>query len=286
VAAPAVGLDARATISPLPQQEAELLGTLALIILFTALGGLLSVTFAGVFLLIPEGPRARFLPHLVSFATGALLGAALLALVPEALERAGMDGAHGIGVALVAGIVMFFILEKLVLWRHSHSGEYADHGAHHAHHEHREQASAVLVIIGDSIHNALDGVIIGAAFLTDVRLGIVTAVAVMAHEIPQEVGDFAVLLHSGMGRGRALLLNLLSSLTSVIGGVVAYFALGSAIQVLPYAIAVAAACFIYVAVADLIPGLHRRVKVRESIAQVVLISLGIVVIAIVEQHAH
>ena len=115
------------------------------------------------------------------------------------------------------------MLEKLVLWRHSHSEEYADHGAHHDHHEHREQASALLVLVGDSIHNALDGVLIGAAFLTDVRLGIVTGIAVMAHEIPQEIGDFAVLLHSGMSRGRALLLNLLTSLTSVVGGVVAYF---------------------------------------------------------------
>ena len=262
------------------------MGTLALIILFTALGGVLSVIFAGVFLLIPEEPRARILPHLVSFATGTLLGAALLALVPDALMSSGVDGAHGIGLALVAGIVAFFVLEKLVLWRHSHSGEYADHGAHHAHHEHREQASAVLVIIGDSIHNALDGVIIAAAFLTDVRLGIVTAVAVMTREIPQEVGDFAVLLHSGMSRGRALLLNLLSSLTSVIGGLIAYFTLGSALRVLPYAVAVAAACFIYVAVADLIPGLHRRVRVRESIAQVVLITLGIAIIALVERHAH
>lgn len=259
---------------------------LAFIILFTALGGLLSVIFAGVFLLIPDGPRGRILPHLVSFATGALLGAALLALVPDALERAGPHAAHGIGLALVGGIVAFFVLEKLVLWRHSHSEEYADHGAHHAHHEHREHASAVLVVIGDSIHNALDGVIIGAAFLTDTNLGIVTALAVMAHEIPQEVGDFAVLLHSGMSRARALALNLMSSLTSVLGGLLAYFTLGNTLRMLPYAVAVAAASFIYVAVADLIPGLHRRVSLRESVAQVVLISLGIAVIALVEPHAH
>lgn len=262
------------------------MATLALILLFTALGGLLSVIFAGVFLLIPEDRRGRMLPHLVSFATGTLLGAALLALVPDALETAGPDAAHGIGLALVAGIVGFFILEKLVLWRHSHSGEYADHGAHHAHHEHREQASAVLVVIGDSIHNALDGVIIGAAFLADTSLGIVTAVAVMTHEIPQEIGDFAVLLNSGMSRGRALALNVLSSLTSVIGGLIAYFTLGPALKVLPYAIAVAAASFVYVAVADLIPGLHRRVSLRESVAQVLLIMAGIAVIALVEPHVH
>ncbi|HVY82898.1 MAG TPA: ZIP family metal transporter [Steroidobacteraceae bacterium] len=262
------------------------MSTLALIVIFTALGGVLSVICAGLFLLIPDGPRARVLPHLVSFATGALLGAALLALLPDALDNAGEHGVHGVGLALVCGIVVFFVLEKLVLWRHSHSAEYADHGAHHAHHEHREQASAVLVIIGDSIHNALDGVIIGAAFLSDIELGIVTAVAVMAHEIPQEIGDFAVLLHSRMSRARALSFNLMSSLTSVIGGLVAYFTLGSALRILPYAIAVAAASFIYVAMADLIPGLHRRISARESIAQVVLISLGIAVIALVEQRAH
>jgi zinc and cadmium transporter len=262
------------------------LSTLTLIVIFTALGGVLSVMCAGAFLLMPEGPRARVLPHLVSFATGALLGAALLALLPEALERAGAAGTRSVGLALVAGIVAFFVLEKLVLWRHSHSGEYADHGAHHAHHEHREQASAVLVIIGDSIHNAIDGVIIGAAFLTDTRLGIVTALAVITHEIPQEIGDFAVLLHSRMSRARALALNLMSSLTSVIGGVVAYFTLGDALRILPYAIAVAAASFIYVAMSDLIPGLHRRVSSRESVAQVVLISLGIATIALVERYAH
>jgi len=262
------------------------LSTLALILLFTAIGGLLSVTFAGVFLLLPHGPRARVLPHLVSFATGTLLGAALLGLLPDAFESAGVDGARGIGIALAGGIGAFFILEKLVLWRHSHSEEYADHGAHHHHHEHRDKASAFLVLVGDGIHNALDGVIVAAAFLSDVKLGIVTAVAIMAHEIPQEVGDFAVLLNSGMSRGRALFWNVATTLTSMIGGTVAYFALGSALDVLPYALAIAAACFIYVAVADLIPGLHRRVSPRESIAQVILITAGLVVIAIAEAHTH
>jgi zinc and cadmium transporter len=262
------------------------LSTLALILLFTALGGLLSVGLAGIFLMVPDAPRGRVLPHLVSFATGTLLGASLLALLPNAMELAGTGHAQGIGIALAAGIGAFFVLEKLVLWRHSHSEEYADHGSHHHHHEHREHASAFLVLVGDSIHNALDGVLIAAAFLTDVKLGIVTSIAVMTHEIPQEIGDFAVLLHSGMSRARALALNLATSLSSMVGGVVAYFALGSAMDLLPYALAVAAACFLYVAVADLIPGLHRRVSPSESVAQVVLISLGLVVIAVVEAHTH
>lgn len=266
--------------------ESRALSTLGWIILSTVVAGALSVLIAGIFLMFSERRRAQALPHLVSFATGALLGAALLALLPQAVEQSGPGGMYGIGLALVAGIGLFFVLEKAVLWRHSHSGEYADHGAHHHHHQHRDEASAVLVLIGDSIHNALDGVLIAAAFLTDVQLGIVTAIAAVTHEIPQEVGDFAVLLNSGMSRARALTLNLLTSLTSVIGGVVAYFSLKQVQDMLPYALAVAAACFLYVAVADLIPGLHRRVDVRTSIMQVLLIAAGIGAIAWLEAASH
>jgi zinc and cadmium transporter len=262
------------------------LSPLGWILLSTCLAGVLSVAIAGLFLAFPERLRSQALPHLVSFATGALLGAALLALLPRAVEEAGAGGVQGIGLALVAGIGLFFVLEKAVLWRHSHSGEYADHGAHHHHHQHRDEASAVLVLIGDGIHNALDGVLIAAAFLTDVQLGIVTAIAAITHEIPQEVGDFAVLLNSGMSRGRALLLNLATSLTSVVGGVVAYFALQQVQSMLPYALAVAAACFLYVAVADLIPGLHRKVDLRTSLMQVLLITAGVGAIGWLEFAAH
>jgi zinc and cadmium transporter len=262
------------------------LTSLGWILLSTIFAGALSVAIAGLFLVLPGRMRALALPHLVSFATGALLGAALLALLPSAIKEAGSDGVYGIGLALVAGIGIFFILEKAVLWRHSHSGEYADHGAHHDHHQHREEASAVLVLIGDSMHNALDGVLIAAAFLTDVQLGIVTAIAAVTHEIPQEIGDFAVLLNSGMSRGRALFLNMVTSLTSVIGGVVAYYGLKHVEHLLPYALAVAAASFLYVAVADLIPGLHRKVDMRTSIMQVLLIAAGIGAIAWLEAGTH
>ena len=171
--------------------------TLAAIVLFTLLGGVLSAAIAGLFLLLPERRRVQSLPHMVSFATGALLGAALLALVPHAIMGAGLFKVHSIGVALVAGIGVFFVLEKFLLWRHCHSEDYETHEAHE---HHRRQASGVLVLAGDALHNTLDGVLIAAAFLTDFHLGVVTALAIMAHEIPQEVGNFAVLLHSGMSR--------------------------------------------------------------------------------------
>ena len=282
--------------------------TLIWIVLSTLVSGVLSVLAAGVFLALPTKQREGVLPHLVSFATGALLGAALLALIPHAVLGAGSDRVHEVGIALIAGIALFFILEKFLLWRHCHDDHCDthtvgghlhqhdhshDHEQHHGHnHNHannhddaRRKASGSLVLIGDALHNLLDGVLIAAAFLTDVHLGIVTALAIMAHEIPQEVGNFAVLLHSGVSRGRALGLNLLTSLTAVIGGVVGYFALETAVQILPFALAVAASSLLYVAVADLIPGLHRRIDPRSSVTQVLLITLGIAVITFAERHS-
>jgi len=267
------------------------LNTLAWIILCTLVSGVLSVLAAGLFLALPSKQREGALPHLVSFATGALLGAALLALIPHAVLGAGSERVHEVGIALIAGIALFFVLEKFLLWRHCHDDHCDEHtvSGHDHHHQHetaRRKASGSLVLVGDALHNVLDGVLIAAAFLTDVHLGIVTALAIMAHEIPQEVGNFAVLLHSGVSRRRALALNLLTSLTAVIGGVVGYFALETAVRLLPFALAVAAASLLYVAVADLIPGLHRRIDPRSSITQVLLIGCGIAIIAFAENHAH
>jgi zinc and cadmium transporter len=264
------------------------------IILATTVSGVLSVLAAGIFLALPARAREGALPHLVSFATGALLGAALLALIPHAVEGAGIENVHEVGIALIAGIALFFVLEKFLLWRHCHDDHCVEHpvgDAHghdhaHQHEQARKKASGALVLVGDALHNVLDGVLIAAAFLTDVHLGIVTALAIMAHEIPQEVGNFAVLLNSGMSRRRALVLNLLTSLTAVIGGIVGFFALKQALVALPFALAVAAVSLLYVAVADLIPGLHRRVDPRSSVTQVVLIGLGIALIAFAENNAH
>jgi len=270
------------------------------IILFTLMGGVLSVLAASVFLLLPEPMRARTLQPMVSFAIGALLGAAFLAILPHALEAPGVRDAHVITGTVLLGLLAFFLLEKFVLWRHCHTDECEVHGSTsvaggrmpgatevhgtmpgvthlHAHDLTQQRASAAgyLIVIGDGVHNFVDGVLIAAAFLTDLHLGIVTAVAVAAHEIPQEVGDFAILLHSGFSRTKALFYNVLSSLTTVIGGVLAYFSLGLAQAALPYVLAVAASSFIYIAVADLIPGLHKRLEPLVTLQQVVLIAAGV-----------
>jgi zinc and cadmium transporter len=264
--------------------ESAAMTTLTWIVLFTGLGGLLSVSAAGIFMVLPGGWRERLLPHLISFATGALLGAALIAILPHAIEAAGAS-AHELGYAITGGILLFFVLEKLVLWRHSH-----DHSHDCADHvpllTKRAETSAYLVLVGDTLHNFVDGLVIGAAFLANVHLGIASAVAIIAHEIPQEVGDFAILLRGGFKRGTALALNLMSSLAAVVGGVVAYFALGHAQAYLPWALALAVSSLLYVAVADLIPGLHERTETKDGLAQVALILAGVAVIAYAHSHAH
>jgi zinc and cadmium transporter len=254
-----------------------------LILLCAAVGGIASAAFAVVFLWIPE-PRARqILPHFVSFATGALLGAALLGLLPEAMEAAGGTGAQRVGLALLLGLGFFFIIEKLVLWWHSHEAhEPAAPAQPHAH----LHASGVLVLVGDSIHNALDGILIAAAFLKDPALGFVTTFAVAAHEIPHRVGDFALLVHAGLSRERALVLNLATGLASLVGAALAFFALRQATGALPYALAFAAAGFLYIAVAGLIPGLHRASGLRTGAVQVLLMTLGVAVVAIAERLTH
>ncbi len=268
------------------------------IVVFTAIGGALSALAASVFLVVSTSVRSRVLPHLVSFATGALLSAALLGLLPHAIESAGIANTHQIGLTLLGGLLLFFVLEKMVLWRHCHQDvcevhvhpEPHDHAHAHQHgHDHeqrRNAASATLILIGDGFHNVLDGVLIAAAFMTDVHLGIVTSIAVCAHEIPQEVGDLAILLNGGMSRMRALTLNLLASVTSVLGGVGAYFAMAQVQEVLPYAIALAASSFLYIAVADLIPGLHRKVDPGSGAWQFGFIVLGAALIYVSHSLAH
>jgi len=249
------------------------------LLFFSLLGAILSVVAAASYLLLPERRRQQLLPHMVSFAIGTLLGAAFLALIPHALESPHVQDMHSITATILIGLLTFFVLEKLVLWRHCHAFECEVHGADDHHHAAPETAPAgTLVLIGDAVHNFVDGVLIAAAFLTDFHLGVVTAIAVAAHEIPQEVGDFAILLQSGFSRGKAFLYNILASLATVIGALIAYFSLQTIEQYIPFVLAVAASSFIYVAVADLIPGLHKRTEAIESVKQIALIASGILVV--------
>jgi len=233
------------------------------------------VLAAALFLVLSEPLRNHVLPHLVSFATGTLLGAAFLGLLPHALGTVAGNDVHIIPMTVLLGLLGFFLLEKMVLWRHCH----ADHCEVHApDQKSREHSTGAMILVGDGLHNFLDGILIAAAFLTDIHLGVVTSVAVAAHEIPQEVGDFAVLLHSGFSRKRAFLYNVLTSLTTVVGGVLAWFALQYVEAILPFVLAIAASSFIYIAVADLIPTLHQRVEGSETFQQIVLIAAGILLI--------
>ncbi len=265
------------------------------IIGFSLLGGLLSVILASSFLLIGDNIRQRMLPHLVSFAIGSLLGATFLGLIPHALDHQYSVDAHDIGLTLLVGLLVFFILEKMVLWRHCHHDHCDGHlpteeHAHHSHvhnHEHGQQkATVALVLVGDTIHNFVDGVLIAAAFMTDIHLGIVTAIAIAAHEIPQELGDFVILLNNGFSRSKALAYNILSALGTVLGAVLAYFMLVELQHLLPYVLGIAAASFIYVAVADLIPGLHKRIQPVETAQQIALIVLGVLVIFVTHGTLH
>jgi zinc and cadmium transporter len=237
------------------------------IIAASLVGGMLSVLCAALFAL---NARAHWVNGLVSYAIGALLGAVFLDILPEAIKLTTNPAV--LSGTVLAGILLFFTLEKLLLWRHCHH----DHCEVHEPHEPPVHGrSGTMIMVGDTFHNFVDGIIIAAAFMTDVQLGLVTALAIIAHEIPQEVGDFMILLHSGYSRAQALTLNLVSSLATLVGGVLAYFALQSMQGVVPTLLALAAASMIYVAVADLIPGLHQRTRLRDTVEQVSLIVAGV-----------
>ncbi len=267
---------------------------LILIIIFTAVGGVLSVMAAAVFLLLPDHRRNAVLPHGISFAIGALLAVAFWGLIPEAFAQIKPEQFQALSGTILAGVLGFFVLEKLLIWRHCHSGDCEAHGdedehAHdhgHSHSHGMAKSAGALIILGDGIHNFVDGVLIAAAFLTDVHLGIVTSLAVAAHEIPQEVGDFAILLHSGYSKSKALFYNMLASLTTVLGGVLAYFGLEDLHDSLPYFLALAASSFIYIAVADLIPSLHKKTDMKTSLQQITLIAMGVLLICSLHGIAH
>ena len=225
------------------------------------LGGLGGLVIAASLLLFNARLRAWLVPRLVSYAVEALLGVSLIELLPEAIDAV---GSRAVFSTLLLGILTFFVLEKLALWRHCHTQECDVH-----------QSTATLVLIGDAAHDFMDGAVIGAAVLTSVPLGISTAVAVLAHEIPHEVGDFAILLNAGFSRKRALIWNATAEATGVVGAAVAFFAIDALPGLSPYLMAFASASFLYVAMSDLIPDLHRGAFDDSPVRQIILVSAGV-----------
>lgn len=248
------------------------MSVLAWAILASISGGVLSMLAAALLALNPRS--SQYVGAMVSYAIGALLGAVFLEILPEAMRLT-----HNVTLlsgSLLGGILLFFLLEKLVLWRHCHHDHCEAHEPRKMQdHDHDHGRSGMMIMIGDTFHNMVDGIIIAAAFLADFHLGLVTSVAIIAHEIPQEVGDFVILLHSGYGKLQALKLNLISSFASVLGVILGYFMLQTAQGWIPSLLALAASSMIYVAVADLIPGLHKRAELKDTVQQVSLILLGV-----------
>ena len=243
------------------------MSTFLIVLGLSLVGGLGGLLVASGVLLIKDPARARLIPWLVSYAVGALLGASMLEILPKALEQLAPPQVFA---TLLVGILLFFVLEKLVLWRHCHTHDCEVH-----------DGAVLPVVVGDAFHNFVDGAVIAAAAMTSLPLGITTAVAVTAHEIPQEVGDFAILLHAGYSRSKALMLNVLSALANVAGAMAAFFAFDRLPALLPYFLALSAASFLYVAMADLIPGLHRGRTDASSLRQILLIAAGVLTMLIV-----
>ena len=251
------------------------MSTLPAIILGCLAGGALALLLAAGTL----AASARWIRWFVSFAVGALLGAVFLDLLPEALAHGSVER---VMTTMLAGVLAFFLLEKFVLWRHAHDAPF-DEPAAPAHHNAADAfvgRPGLMIVIGNSVHNLCDGIAIAASFVADYKLGVATTLAIVSHAIPQQVGDFAVLLHSGYTRRRAFAMNLLTAAATLAGGLIGYAALATMQQMLPTVLALAAASLLYVAVADLIPGLHRHVAPEHTLQQVALIGGGIATVAL------
>ncbi|CAN5871217.1 ZIP family metal transporter [soil metagenome] len=256
--------------------------TLLYIVIATFAGGLLSVVIAASLTVAVLG---KVVHHLVSLSTGVLLGTALLDVLPEAFESK-TASPQSLFACLLAGLLFFFLLEKAELYRHGHHHEGDEHHHHHGFDRQQAGRGGWSVIMGDSIHNFCDGIIIAAAFLADTRLGTVTALAIIAHEIPQEVGDYIVLLNAGFSRGKALFYNAVSGMAAVVGGVIGYFIVGPWESLFPYLLVIASSSFIYVAVADLIPQLQHRLSLRGTLAQLAWMGAGLAIVVVAVSQLH
>jgi zinc and cadmium transporter len=259
----------------------EINSTLLSILLATTIAGVFSITAAAIF---SFALLSKMVERLVSLSVGIMLSTSLLHALPEAFESQAEP--HKLFAVLLGGLLAFFLLEKLSILRHSHHHEEDGHGHHHGHDKHEAGKAGWMILVGDGLHNFTDGILIAAAFLADPHLGLVTGLAIIAHEIPQEIGDFIVLLNAGFSRTRAYVYNLICSLMAVLGGVLGYFTLERGMEWIPYVLVFASSGFIYIAVSDLMPQMQRRATLRETIPQVILIGLGVVIVLVLTSHAH
>lgn len=234
---------------------------LTLIILFTLMGSICSVGLAALILLFKDNRIAFITGGLIPYAIGTLLGAAFFGMIPHAQQELSSEQ---ILPMVLGGLILFFMLEKFALWRHCHETPCDVH-----------TRSGTMILIGDSLHNFVDGVAIAVAFNGSISLGVATSVAVITHEVPQEAGDFAILLENGYSKSRALWLNALSSLVALVGAVITFFLLPVARLVVPYLLSISAASFIYIALADLVPGRRATGGLKSLAWELPLIALGV-----------
>jgi zinc and cadmium transporter len=263
--------------------EFKIDSTLLSILLATTIAGVLSISAAAV---LSFSLLSKMVDRMVSLSVGILLSTSLLHALPEAFESEA--DTHTLFAALLGGLLAFFLLEKFAILRHSHHYEGDGHGHEHGHDAHEAGKAGWMILVGDGLHNFTDGILIAAAFLADPTLGLVTGLAIIAHEIPQEIGDFIVLLNAGFSRTRAYVYNLICSGMSILGGVVGYVMLERGMEWIPYVLVFASSGFIYIAVSDLMPQMQRRATLRETIPQIVLIGLGVVLVLVLTgtRHAH
>jgi zinc and cadmium transporter len=261
--------------------ERKINSTLLSILLATTIAGIVSISAAAIF---SFSLLSKMVERMVSLSVGILLATSLLHALPEAFES-GADS-HTLFATLLGGLLAFFLLEKFAILRHSHHHEGDGHAHDHGHDAAEAGKAGWMILVGDGLHNFTDGILIAAAFLANPQLGLVTGLAIIAHEIPQEIGDFIILLNAGFTRTRAYIYNLICSLMAVVGGLLGYFMLERGMGWIPYVLVFASSGFIYIALSDLMPQMQRRATLRETIPQVVLIAAGVVIVLGLTRHLH
>ena len=250
---------------------------LLIIIAVCFFGSLLSLTLAFLF---SKLKMVNYADYFVSFAVGTLLGAAFLEIIPHAYELS--RDLHQISLMVLVGILVFFILEKLLVWRHCHGSHCENHSPVVNH----DVKKGSILIIGDCFHNFIDGILIASAFIVDINLGLITALAIIVHEIPQEISNFSILINSGYSLSRTLLMNVITGFAMIIGAILAYFVLNDLEFLIPIILAFAASSMIYVAISDLIPSLHKKVEIKQTFQQTFSIFLGVLIIYFLHSLIH